>query len=63
MRFFNAVDLVNQLEWEKSLCKVGNLAKQLCLVDAVILNELGYLPFPAARCCFISLASFMKRHL
>jgi DNA replication protein DnaC len=30
----------------KSLGKVGNLAKQLCLVDAVILDELGYLPFP-----------------
>jgi len=46
VRFFNAVDLVNQLEREKSLGKVGNLAKQLCLVDAVILDELGYLPFP-----------------
>ena len=48
VRFFNAVDLVNHLEREKSLGKVGNLAKQLCLVDAVILDELGYLPFPAS---------------
>lgn len=48
VRFFNAVDLVNQLEREKRLGKVGNLAKQLCLVDAVILDELGYLPFPAS---------------
>lgn len=48
VRFFNAVDLVNQLEREKSLGRVGNLAKQLCLVDAVILDELGYLPFPAS---------------
>ena len=48
VRFFNAVDLVNQLELEKGLGKVGNLAKQLCLVDAVILDELGYLPFPAS---------------
>ena len=48
VRFFNAVDLVNQLEREKSLGKVGNLAKQLCLVDAVILDELGYWPFPAS---------------
>lgn len=48
VRFFNAVDLVNQLEREKSLGKVGNLARQLCLVDAVILDELGYLPFPAS---------------
>lgn len=48
VRFFNAVDLVNLLEREKALGKVGNLAKQLCLVDAVILDELGYLPFPAS---------------
>jgi len=48
VRFFNAVDLVNLLEREKDLGKVGNLAKQLCLVDAVILDELGYLPFPAS---------------
>ena len=48
VRFYNAVDLVNQLEREKTQGKVGNLAKQLCLVDAVILDELGYLPFPAS---------------
>ncbi len=48
VRFFNAVDLVNQLEQEKIKGKVGNLAKQLCLVDAVILDELGYLPFPTS---------------
>jgi DNA replication protein DnaC len=48
VRFFNAVDLVNQLEREKIQGKVGNLAKQLCLIDAVILDELGYLPFPAS---------------
>lgn len=48
VRFFNAVDLVNLLEREKTLGKVGNLARQLCLVDAVILDELGYLPFPAS---------------
>ena len=29
VRFYNAVDLVNQLEREKTLGKVGNLAKQL----------------------------------
>ena len=33
---------------EKSQSRAGNLAKQLCLVDAVILDELGYLPFPAS---------------
>jgi len=48
VRFFNVVDLVHQLEWEKSMGKVGNLTKQLCLVDAVILDEMGYFPFPAS---------------
>jgi DNA replication protein DnaC len=46
VRFFNAVDLVNQLEKEKKHDKSGSLAKRLCQVDAVILDELGYLPFP-----------------
>ncbi|MBK7463428.1 MAG: ATP-binding protein [Betaproteobacteria bacterium] len=48
VRFFNAVDLVNQLEREKQQGKTGNLAKQLVLFDAIILDELGYLPFPAS---------------
>jgi DNA replication protein DnaC len=46
VRFFNAVDLVNQLEREKQQGRTGSLAKQLVLLDAVILDELGYLPFP-----------------
>mgnify|MGYP001129755355 FL=1 len=48
VRFFNAVDLVNQLEREKLQGRTGNLAKQLVQIDAVILDELGYLPFPAS---------------
>ncbi len=48
IRFYNAVDLVNQLEREKQQGKAGNLAKQLVQIDAVILDELGYLPFPAS---------------
>ncbi len=46
VRFYNLVDLANQLEKEKQLGKAGSLAKQLILMDAVILDELGYLPFP-----------------
>jgi len=46
VRFYNAVDLVNELEREKQQGKAGNLAKQLIHIDAVILDELGYLPFP-----------------
>ena len=30
------------------LFKVDYLARQRCLVDAVILDELGYLPFPSS---------------
>ena len=32
----------------KAQGKAGNLAKQLTQIDAVILDELGYLPFPAS---------------
>ena len=48
VRFFNAVDLVNQLEREKQQGKAGNMARQLVQTDAVIIDELGYLPFPAS---------------
>jgi len=43
---YNAVDLVNLLEQEKRAGKTGWLGRQLMMVDAVILDELGYLPFP-----------------
>jgi len=46
VRFYNAVDLVNLLEKEKQLGKAGSLAKRLIQIDAVIIDELGYLPFP-----------------
>ena len=45
VRFYNVVDLVNQLEKEQQLGKAGSLARRLAHVDAVILDELGYLPF------------------
>ena len=48
VRFCNAVDLVNQLEGEKQHGKAGNMARQLVRTDAVILDELGDLPFPAS---------------
>ena len=48
VRFFNAVDLVNQLEREKAQGRAGALARNLAQMDGVILDELGYLPFPAA---------------
>ena len=45
-RFFNAVDLVNRLEAESRNGKAGMLAAQLRRLDLVVLDELGYLPFP-----------------
>ena len=46
VRFYNAVDLVNELEREKQAGKTGGMARKLIQVDAVIVDELGYLPFP-----------------
>lgn len=44
-RFFNVVDLVNQLEQEKLGGRGGKLAESLAKLDLVVLDELGYLPF------------------
>ena len=44
-RFFNVLDLVNQLEQEKLDNRGGKLAEHLVRHDLVILDELGYLPF------------------
>lgn len=44
-RYFNLVDLVNQLEQEKLNGQGGKLAASLSRLDLVVLDELGYLPF------------------
>jgi DNA replication protein DnaC len=44
-RYFNLVDLVNQLEQEKLAGRGGKLAISLARLDLVVLDELGYLPF------------------
>ena len=44
-RFFDVVDLVNKLEAETRAGRQGRLADQLCRMDFVVLDELGYLPF------------------
>ena len=46
MRFFNTVDLVSRLEAEARAGRAGQLATQLVRTKLVILDELGYLPFP-----------------
>jgi DNA replication protein DnaC len=44
-RFFNVVDLVNQLEQAARDGKPGALTARLARLDLVVLDELGYLPF------------------
>ncbi|HTM96888.1 MAG TPA: IS21-like element helper ATPase IstB [Croceibacterium sp.] len=44
-RFFNLVDLVNQLEQEKAAGRSGRLAEKLLRPDLIVIDELGYLPF------------------
>jgi DNA replication protein DnaC len=44
-RFFNLVDLVNQLEHEKAAGRTGRLAENLLNFDLIVIDELGYLPF------------------
>lgn len=44
-RFYNVLDLVNQLEQEKLNNRGGRLVEHLGRHDLVVLDELGYLPF------------------
>jgi DNA replication protein DnaC len=44
-RFFNLVDLVNQLEQEKAAGRSGRLSEKLLRHDLIVIDELGYLPF------------------
>lgn len=46
--FYNVVDLVNKLEQEKTQANTGRLANRLKNFDAIVLDELGYLPFSEA---------------
>ena len=48
VRFYSTVDLVNALEQEKAQGKAGRIAGSMLRSDAVILDELGYLPFSQA---------------
>jgi len=47
-RFYNLVDLVNQLEAEKAAGRGGRTAETLQRYDLVVVDELGYLPFSQA---------------
>jgi len=52
-RFYNLLDLVNQLEQEKLANRGGRMAESLARLDFVVLDELGYLPFSknGGHCC------------
>ena len=45
VRFYNVVDLVNELEREKQSGKSGKIIRHMLRHDCLILDELGYLPF------------------
>jgi DNA replication protein DnaC len=45
-RFYNVVGLMNRLEADNRNGKAGALANHLRRLDLVVLDELGYLPFP-----------------
>ncbi len=45
-RFHNAVDLINALIAEQEEGQTGKIVRQLLQVDCVVIDELGYIPFP-----------------
>jgi DNA replication protein DnaC len=45
VRFYNIVDLVNELEREKQSGKSDRIVRHMLRQDCIILDELGYLPF------------------
>ena len=63
VRFWNLVDLVNELEREKELNKTGNLQRRMKAFSLIILDELGYLPFTAsgAQLLFHLMSSWYER--
>lgn len=46
IRFFDGVDLINLLIKEEGDGKAGRIEKQLMNTDCIIMDELGYIPFP-----------------
>jgi len=45
VRYYNVVDLVNELEQEKQAGRVDKIVRSMLRQDCLILDELGYLPF------------------
>lgn len=45
VKFWNLIDLVNELEKEKEEGRAGNMVQKMSKFSLMILDELGYLPF------------------
>src|SRR5664279_1196248 len=60
-RFFNLVDLVNQLEQEKAAGRSGRLSEKLLRYDLIVIDELGYLPFSQSTPFFDDVRQFKPR--
>jgi DNA replication protein DnaC len=45
VRFWNLIDLVNELEKEKEQGRAGDIMRKMSRFSVMILDELGYLPF------------------
>ena len=46
VRFFNSVDQINTLIKEQNDGHAGRIIRQLLSIDCLIIDELGYIPFP-----------------
>ena len=62
VRFWNTVELTNELEKEKVQGKTGDIKKRLRFYSLMILDELGYLPFTkdGAQLLFHMLSSWYE---
>jgi len=62
-KFFNVLDLVNQLEQEKLNNRGGRLIEHLTRHNLVVLDELGYLPFskPGGQLLFHLISKLYER--
>jgi DNA replication protein DnaC len=63
VKFWNLVDLVNELEKEKEQGKTGDIMKRTNNFTLIILDELGYLPFSknGAQLLFHLMSSWYER--
>ncbi len=48
VRFWNLIDLVNELEKEKEQGRAGEMMRKMSRFSVMVLDELGYLPFSKA---------------